>query len=223
MAASVDRLLAVGDIHGHLEPFEWLLAKAAAGPSDTLVVLGDYTNRGPSSSGVLERLIRLDQKLKLVLILGNHEEELLAAADDPQAYRRWLSMGGDAFLESYGPSTTLADIPAAHWKIIEKSLPYWECDGFFFTHANYDAQVPLAQQSAAALRWHSLHEQLPGPHMSGKIAIVGHTPDLSGSITDFGYLRCLDTGCGLGGCLTMMDVRSGQFWQSPEDPYREPY
>ena len=38
--------------------------------------------------------------------------------------------------------------------------------------------------------------------LSGKTAIVGHTPTRSGEIFDVGYLKCLDTYCYGGGWLT---------------------
>jgi serine/threonine protein phosphatase 1 len=151
------------------------------------------------------------------MILGNHEEEMLAARHDRQAYGRWLAMGGSATLLSYSDNADLTDIPEAHWRFIEAAVPWWECEGYFFTHANYAPEVPLCEQTAWELRWLSLSERPPQPHCSGKTAIVGHTPNLSGHVVDFGFLRCLDTGCGLGGRLTVMDVHSRQIWQCSEE------
>jgi serine/threonine protein phosphatase 1 len=61
-----------------------------------------------------------------------------------------------------------------------------------------------------------LRDFVPGPHCSGKIAIVGHTPQVSGEILDLGYLKCIDTGCVNGGWLTGLDVESGQVWRVDE-------
>jgi serine/threonine protein phosphatase 1 len=57
---------------------------------------------------------------------------------------------------------------------------------------------------------------VPTPHCSGKIAVVGHTPQVSGEILDLGHLVCLDTGCGVGGWLTALDVESGAVWRVDE-------
>lgn len=211
------RLLAIGDIHGCVRPLEALLDTLQLTPLDTLVALGDFVNRGPASRQVLDTLIALQAQTRLVPILGNHEEEMLAAREDRQALARWLAMGGEATLASYAPEAQLADIPTAHWQFLEAALPWWECAEYFFTHANYDPALPLDQQSALELRWLSLGDRPPQPHLSGKTAIVGHTPNLAGHVVDFGFLRCLDTGCGLGGRLTAMDVRSRQTWQCRED------
>jgi serine/threonine protein phosphatase 1 len=55
---------------------------------------------------------------------------------------------------------------------------------------------------------------LPGRHCSGKTAVVGHTPQVTGEILDLGYLVCIDTYCVGGGWLTALDVDSGQVWQA---------
>jgi hypothetical protein len=48
-----------------------LLAAIEPRPSDLIVTLGDYVNRGPDSRGVLERLIALERECTLVPLLGN--------------------------------------------------------------------------------------------------------------------------------------------------------
>ena len=50
--------------------------------------------------------------------------------------------------------------------------------------------------------------------MSGKKAIVGHTPDPSGEIFDIGHLMCIDTYCYGGQWLTAADVANGTIWQA---------
>lgn len=216
-SAGVGRLLALGDIHGCIRPLEALLDALQLTPADTLVALGDFVNRGPATRQVLDTLVALQAQTRLVPILGNHEEEMLAARHDRSALARWLAMGGEATLASYSAEAQLADIPADHWRLIESALEWWECENFFFTHANYAPELPLDQQSAVELRWLSIGERTPQPHCSGKTAIVGHTPNLAGHVVDFGFLRCLDTGCGLGGRLTAMDVRTRQIWQCGEE------
>ena len=68
------RLLAIGDIHGCLPALETVLAAVSPRPNDTLVLLGDYVDRGPQSRGVIERLLALKEQCCLVPLLGNHDE-----------------------------------------------------------------------------------------------------------------------------------------------------
>lgn len=205
----------MGDIHGCIRPLDALLEMLQLCSEDTLVVLGDFINRGPASCEVIERLLALERETQLVSILGNHEEEMLSARSDPLALQRWLVMGGRATLTSYGVKS-LEEIPLDHWTFIERALSWWEVEEYFFTHANYNADLPLSDQSALELRWLPVGDQPIKPHCSGKTAIVGHTPNLAGRVVDFGFLRCLDTGCGLGGRLTVMDIRTRQTWQCEE-------
>ena len=71
------RTFVVGDIHGDLSALESLLAKLPEmTQDDTLVFLGDYLDRGPSSLQVIERVRGLSATIpaKLVTLRGNHED-----------------------------------------------------------------------------------------------------------------------------------------------------
>ena len=52
--------------------------------------------------------------------------------------------------------------------------------------------------------------------MSGKTAIVGHTPQMDGVPLDLGHLKVLDTYCYGDQWLTALDVDSGKIWQANE-------
>ena len=212
------RIVAIGDIHGCLTALDKLLSGIQLQPTDLLVTLGDYIDRGPNSKGVLDRLIALQSTCRLVSILGNHEEMLLLARQDekPNMLTMWLKSGGAATLDSYGFRTRPNDLPAEHVAFIESCVPYYETESHVFLHANYDADAALEEQSDYTLRWESLRERKPARHISGKTFVVGHTPQSSGDILDRGYLKCIDTQCYAGGWLTALDVCSGYIWQANE-------
>ena len=52
------------------------------------------------------------------------------------------------------------------------------------------------------------------PHCSGKVAVVGHTPQWSGEVLDLGFLVDIDTNCVRGGWLTALEVATGHVWQA---------
>jgi serine/threonine protein phosphatase 1 len=91
----------------------------------------------------------------------------------------------------------------------------YEVEHHFFVHCGYEADKPLDDQDRYVnLLWGSLKRLHPGPHYSGKIAIVGHSKQKSGEILDLGYLKCIDTYCTGNGWLTALEVESGRVWQA---------
>lgn len=209
------RTIAFGDIHGHSQALDAILTAVAPQPQDTLVFLGDYVDSGPDSKGVLERLIDLRKQFRVVALMGNHEEMMLGARGGRSDLRLWMNFGGRETLESYGRSGDLRLVPREHLRFLATLPLFYEAKTHFFVHANYDPNRPLDQQETATALWRHLDE-IPAPHFSGKIAVVGHTPQKDGRILDLPHLKCIDTGCGLGGLLTALDVGSGQTWQVDE-------
>jgi serine/threonine protein phosphatase 1 len=207
------RLIAIGDIHGCWAALRALLNAIEPNAEDTIVTLGDYVDRGDESRQVLDGLLELAQRTRLIPLIGNHEEMMLAARHSPYQREYWHHYGGTQTLTSYGETATLADVPAEHWRFIENCPLIHQTDKYFFVHASYDPDRALDQQPTDLLLWMSLRDKLPTAHPSGKIAIMGHTPQSSGDVLDLGYLKCLDTGCVYGGYLTGMDLGSGHLWQ----------
>ncbi len=207
------RLLALGDVHGCAQALEALLEVVNPQPEDTLVALGDFVDRGPDSCRVVELMRQLHERCQFLPLLGNHEQMLLDVLDGALP-NRWLPYGATATLESYGFRGDLNCIPQEHVAFFRSLLPYVETDEYFFVHANYDPKLPLDEQPEELLRWTNLRQHLPGPHVSGKIAIVGHTAHREGHIVDIGHLRCIDTCCYGGLWLTLMDVAADRVWQA---------
>ena len=208
------RVIAVGDIHGCSKALSTLVDALELQSDDMLIGLGDYVDRGPDSRGVLDQLIALSRRCQLVPILGNHDQLMLRSRDGDEQFRDWMSSSGDVALSSYGSTGTLNQIPAEHFRFLEQCLSYFETRSHLFVHANYKPELPLDQTDDYTLRWLSLRVSVPGPHYSGKIAVMGHTPQ--NDVLDLGHLICLDTGCCYGRILTAMDMVSGQFWQAEE-------
>ncbi len=210
------RLIAIGDVHGCSKALAAVLDAMEPRGRDTIVTLGDYIDRGPDSADVVEQLIRLSERCRLVPLLGNHDEMLLKILSGHQyLLHDWLVFGGDATLASYRCKTP-QELPPAHVGFLRQCLDWYETAGHFFVHAGYDPRRKLKHQPFERLRWQSLQEQTPQPHRSGKIAVVGHTAQKDGTILDLGYLRCIDTWVYGDGCLTALDVLQGRTWQADQ-------
>lgn len=210
------RVIAIGDVHGCATALQKLLDAIAPQPEDTLVFLGDLVDRGPDSKGVVDQVLELNGKCGLRVIQGNHEEMMLNVVDG-ESPQEWLKHGGVATLDSYGFTGDLSVIPEAHLVLMREALPFYETENHFFTHGNYEPQKAFEDQDPMILRWQNLIVSTPGPHTSGKKAVLGHTPDKSGEIFDIGHLVCIDTFCYGGGWLTALDVEGGTIWQSNDE------
>ncbi len=149
------RTFAIGDIHGDLEAVERVLAKLPkVDAGDTLVLLGDYVDRGPRSADVI-RLVRetLPRTFagKLVVLRGNHEDGWLRVASG--GWPEFVvprSNGCLATLRSYAGDGANDEMPRAEeWEALSKasffapgtidwmnSLPYfYEDEHAIYVHA----------------------------------------------------------------------------------------
>jgi serine/threonine protein phosphatase 1 len=214
------RAIAIGDVHGCRDALAALLDVIRPEPEDTIVTLGDYVDRGPHSRGVLDLLIALARRCRLVPLQGNHEELLLNALRDISHLKMWLTLGGADTLRSYGwapggPRRALADwIPKPHREFLAGCRLYYETTTHLFVHAGVVPELPMREQPELALRWRVTDARTSAPHHSGKVTVVGHTPQTSGEILDLGFLVCIDTNCARGGWLTALDVDTGRVWQA---------
>ena len=139
------RMFAIGDVHGCSIALRRLDAELGFRPSDTVIMLGDYVDRGPDSKGVLDYLIGLQSRCQLVSLRGNHEIMMLRARDDRSVLTEWLGCGGDATMDSY-QCRTFDGIPDSHWQFLNSTVAYHKTRTDFFVHANAYPDCDLADQ-----------------------------------------------------------------------------
>ncbi|MCL2457813.1 MAG: serine/threonine protein phosphatase [Desulfobulbus sp.] len=146
----MSKIFAIGDIHGCHRQLIALIARLPLDRAkDTLVFLGDYINRGPDSRKVLDTLIGLQRSCcRAIFLKGNHEQALLEYNPDSDSGGLNLlrTMGIEATAESYGaPLRRLIDLtcmPPEHQQFLFDLRLNFSCDGFFFTHADFDPAPP---------------------------------------------------------------------------------
>jgi serine/threonine protein phosphatase 1 len=209
-----NRTMAIGDIHGCALALAALIEAIQPSPRDQIVTLGDYIDGGPDSRGVLDQLLALSGRCRLVPLMGNHEQMLLAALESRSELAFWLKFGGNATLASYGSAAGPEALPREHFEFVRSCRPYHETDSHIFVHANYCPSQPTASLSDTVLYSEPLQLERVGRHYSGKTVIVGHTPQQDRQILDFGFLKCIDTDCCRGGCLTALEVHTGRMWRA---------
>jgi len=165
----------VPDLHGRFDLMcEGLqrISARAAGEAGSLVLLGDYVDKGPDSRLIIEHLLsRPDDKWRFVALKGNHEVLMVEALRDPAQMAAWLEKGGDAALACYGGDP--AAVPQTHIAFIDQ-LPLMHLDDHrIYVHAGVDAGVALDRQSEKTL----LNKRYPKGDGSGFAAfhvVHGH-------------------------------------------------
>lgn len=223
-------LLAVGDVHGcaaHLSAMRGQLRPVAARAAELgrrceLVMIGDYTDRGPDSLGVLGQLGTLEDDLKIPvhLLRGNHDQLLIDAMRVmPHAgvLESWCYNGGVTTLFECGldadeifdgdpaeVSARLRERLGPALIALLKSLPlHWRCGDYLFVHAGVDPARPFEAQGSEELLW------LREPFLSGQgwrhpFAVVhGHTvlgPEV------LPHRIGTDSGCFRTGVLTAVEL-----------------
>jgi serine/threonine protein phosphatase 1 len=222
------RLLVVGDIHGHVDKLRNVLTLSRYNPQrDRLVLLGDYVDRGPESCEVVTEVIRLVEA-GAVALYGNHEDLMRAALKNHRLSRvsfaeleSWYANGGEITLASYRARAECLD---EHLSFLA-SLPRWyEEAGFLFVHAGVRAGIAIQEQSPHDLIW--IREPYILEYNSLQYVVTGHTPtqylaryNLFDDIVDAskpvvrGQKIFLDTGAAWGGPLTIMELPSQKIWQ----------
>jgi len=218
--------IAIGDIHGCLEPLVRLVQRLP--PHEELIFLGDYVDRGPHSDGVLHYLRRLARERPCRFLKGNHEELMLQAVRAPRHIPLWLANGGDATLRAYGEAPRAWSLAADRSAFLARDRAFLEAlelyvedDHTVFVHAGLDPRLSaMADQQPEVLLWIREAFFMRATDWHGKEIVFGHTPTLSmglppGDIFQRHGLYGIDTGCVYGGVLTALDARTHRIWQEP--------
>jgi serine/threonine protein phosphatase 1 len=194
---SSETIYAVPDIHGCLQFLHDAEARIMndmeqRGVAGLIVYLGDYVDRGPDSSGVIEHLTKssIDGAARITLC-GNHDDifhATLSGARDPSL---WLSIGGRQTLMSYGmrsaeitllskspakfSSAMTSLIPESHRSFLEH-LPVSAMIGpdLVFVHAGVRPGIPFDQQTDDDLMWIRDPFLTDGPQLP-LLVVHGHT------------------------------------------------
>lgn len=227
-------IYAIGDIHGQAEELDRVLEliEADGGRDAQVVFLGDYTDRGPDSKGVLDRLIEGKASGRnWVMLKGNHDRLFEWFMEDEPRHDphmiigfHWFHerIGGRETVQSYGLDASAGKrikelhaearqaIPRSHVKFLRALDLSFETDDMFFCHAGIRPEVPLADQDEEDLVWirqefHDYHDPHP------KLIVHGHTP--VARATHYGNRINLDTGAGYGDPLCACVFEGDACWE----------
>lgn len=213
------RILVVGDIHGQLERLEILWKKISFTDDDLIIFLGDYTignTKKTDNVGTLERLAEMTRQENIIALMGNTDYEILKLIERHD-------------LET--PSEILEFL---------NGLPH-SCQiriggkEYFFCHCGVNPDKPLDAQSKSQLIGLVDYEKFYREYSGETLIIVGHKspkkiakkiPRIAECVrADFEPCKPFKVPCAnilmldtrakdKDGCLSCVDILSGQYWQS---------
>lgn len=226
---SLDFIFAIGDIHGRLDlvlAMEDSIKRDASNLNIdryAICYLGDYIDRGPESSSVLEHLSSFrEDGVQRIFLKGNHEDRLLRFMESPVDFGpSWLKYGGRETFASYGIATAQAP-RIEDWAYLrdalDREMPYaqkvflqslrlslvWR--NYIFVHAGINPNRPLSNQVAEDLL--SIREPFLSSYNADQFTVVhGHTISMSPSISR--YRIGIDTGAYESNILTCVRLSGG--------------
>lgn len=207
------KLYVISDVHGCIRTLEALLKKIKFTPGEDFIYqTGDLVDRGPGSKQVIDLCMRMEKQRQMQVLMGNHENMLLDAYDDPSNARHWLDQGGRETLDSFAVKR-VTQIPDQYIDWIRRRpyitrIPYDDGKTYVISHAGVNLAHPKpfrdSKTNAVYVNWnrerHPSHPTL--------INIVGHSIKSLGEIKkslNSGTIY-LDGGCVSGGKLVAFDM-----------------
>lgn len=206
MSSLTNRLAVVGDVHGNISRLAAMFDRIGSLDDRTVVLVGDYVDRGPDSRSVLQLIIERSESASTVPLLGNHEREFLLFMDGG-SLSRYAHFGGIATILSYVPEARegiVADVskvfrervPRRHVEFVRSLKRCWESDELLITHAGFDPSRPEGRTYEDVTRG-GAGDLFRNPEKRPRAEVVfGHYVQRSGIPYSRDGLYCVDTGCG---------------------------
>jgi serine/threonine protein phosphatase 1 len=174
-------IYAIGDIHGCLDHLLRLLDLVNPDlDRHLLVFVGDYVDRGPDSSGVVDYIIDLKKKYNpenIICLMGNHERMFLNFLQGHEEMFFLLNGGRETLISYWGNQWERRErrLPPGHAHFFENLKFYYETDDYIFVHGGLRPGLPLAGQKEEDLLW-IRKEFILSECDFGRRVIFGHTP-----------------------------------------------
>jgi serine/threonine protein phosphatase 1 len=171
----------IPDLHGRFDLLREMLTRIeahAAGNAGTIVVLGDYVNKGPDSRLVVERMrAGLFDGWPFFPLKGNHDAMMVEALRDASKMFGWIEKGGDATIKSYDGDPSA--IPQADVAWLD-GLPLMHTDTHrIYVHAGLDPALPPEAQDEHTLLWRR-YPKGDSAGFGGRHVVHGHNSNADG-------------------------------------------
>lgn len=186
------RIVAISDIHGHLDRFKKLLESSKLEDEDYLIVIGDFINRGPDSYGTYRYMKELEKRPKTFILKGNHEAFIYNCVSNDKLVNKFLDFlkkdyfdniitellnMGDIDLYSIEDGEELKELIFEKYsEVMEfiKNRPIVvELGELIFVHGGYDESFDIEKEEIKYLKYDDYNKY---SEINKKTVIVGHWP-----------------------------------------------
>ena len=184
------RTWVIPDVHGCLLTLLTLVEDLIGlRTDDSLIFLGDVIDRGPSSKGVIDYILKLkDEGINVKVLKGNHEEYMAKVFRDEQAktglrrmlglksvtFKDWMLYGGAETMSSFNANNVEA-IPEKYIEWIESLDFYMQWKNFLIVHAGFNFELDDIFSDTESMMW--IREYKIDPEKLGNRKIIhGHVP-----------------------------------------------
>lgn len=192
------RRFVISDIHGCAKTLKALVEdKIQLTKEDWLFFLGDYIDKGPDSSGVIDYILSLQEKeFQIFTLMGNHEFNILETSEEynPHMFRVFV----ERMNKCRGILDEEAKIKPQYLAFFQSLTYHFELEDFHLVHAGFDfrKEKPFEDYMAMLhIRRYPDNEAV----LEGRKIVHGHQPthliDIQKSIEANASIIPLDNGC----------------------------
>ena len=187
----------ISDIHGCVSTLKKLISKIQLTPQDQLFFLGDYIDRGVSSSGVLDYIIQLKQEFSVYCLMGNHEWMLLQTVEENNQ-AQYAARAGCKDLLLKGK------LEQKYLDFFMDTYFYIQIENIYLVHAGFNLlaakpKTPFTDYYAMLWQREPAYDLALSAHFKDKFVVCGHTPrlmnDIQEAIEKKKTIIPLDNGC----------------------------
>ena len=218
------KIFAISDMHSYLTPTLKALKDAGwdeSNPEHVIVVCGDCIDRGNETAEMVEWLIDLISKDKLIYVMGNHDllmQSMLnrgysLSHDVHNGTRRSYYQLLNAHTDMMNGKSSDEIVSAVLQPLYDKMVNYFETKNYIFVHSwiptfkvGYDKYEyrkdwrNATQEEWGAATWgNPFFKAQDGLNQTGKTIVaghwhcsLGHVIDSDGELTEFGDDACWD-------------------------------
>jgi serine/threonine protein phosphatase 1 len=228
----MSRTLVIGDIHGGLKALIQVLDKTKITTEDKLIFLGDYVDGWSETSQLLDFLINLNETHNCIFMIGNHDLWHLDWLKDGIVNESWVVNGGKATIDSYAKSNLEQKNNHLDFLLSMKGFHIDEYNRLY-VHAGFTSVYGAQKEKYHSnFSWdRTLWETalcidknigIDSPYFPARFKLykeifIGHSATTKYGIHEpmnIFNIWNIDTGAGFSGKLTIIDVKTKEYWQS---------